>query len=466
MRRRAGSRPGSDGALRRSGPKPGPAGPAGRRPGPPRLPASGSNRATPSRQPAAALPARVKLPPEPVSRRRRPPARPAPRPGRRRTPPEPRKPRPSAPGQFRRPPFGAAGCKHLSAWALTSHRPCLTPRGTAGILTAFCTRIRGFPLLSSHRQPDPPPEAGVRVSSNVYVEDLGQFTGTSVTVRGWLYNKRHSGKLYFLLVRDGTGIVQTVVSRKDVDESTWQACEDAAQESAVTVTGTVREDARAPGGYELTVSRVDLTSGSAEYPITPKEHGTDFLMDHRHLWIRSSRQHAILKIRHELVAAIRDFLNGRGFTLIDAPIFTPNACEGTTTLFETEYFGQKAYLTQSGQLYMEAAAMAFGKVYCFGPTFRAEKSKTRRHLTEFWMVEPEVAWADLDDNMRLIEDFVSGIVARVLDRRREELKRLERDTSLLEKVAPPFPRVHYNEAVEELRGGGIDFGWGGDFGGG
>jgi asparaginyl-tRNA synthetase len=303
------------------------------------------------------------------------------------------------------------------------------------------------------------------VNSTVNIEDLGRHAGAEATVRGWLYNKRHSGKLYFLLLRDGTGVVQGVVSKKEVDEATWQACEDSAQESALTLTGTVREDSRAPGGYELTVTKAALLAPSVDYPITPKEHGTDFLMDHRHLWIRSARQHAILKIRHELVAAIRESLNAKGFTLIDAPIFTPNACEGTTNLFETEYFDQKAYLTQSGQLYMEAAAMAFGKVYCMGPTFRAEKSKTRRHLTEFWMVEPEVAFADLDDNMRLIEEFVTGLVARILDRRGEELKRLERDTTLLEKVCPPFPRVHYNEAVEELRSRDIPFEWGGDFGG-
>jgi asparaginyl-tRNA synthetase len=298
-----------------------------------------------------------------------------------------------------------------------------------------------------------------------YIEDLARHVGAEVTLKGWLYNKRHSGKLYFLLLRDGTGIVQGVVSRKEIDEPSWAACEAAAQESSLIVVGSVREDPRAPGGFEISVSRVIPGAPAIDYPITPKEHGTDFLMDHRHLWIRSTRQHAALRVRHELVAAIRDFLNARGFVLVDAPIFTPNACEGTTTLFETDYFGQKAYLTQSGQLYMEAAAMAFGKAYCFGPTFRAEKSKTRRHLTEFWMVEPEVAWADLDDNMRLIEEFLSGIVARVLDRRREELKRLERDTAPLEKVIAPFPRLHYDDAVAELKTHDIPFEWGGDFGG-
>lgn len=303
------------------------------------------------------------------------------------------------------------------------------------------------------------------MSQTAYIEDLARHAGAEVTLKGWLYNKRHSGKLYFLLLRDGTGTVQGVVSRKDVDEPSWEACEAAAQESSLVLVGKVREDPRAPGGFEISASRVVPGSPAVDYPITPKEHGTEFLMDHRHLWIRSARQHAVLRVRHELVAAIRDFLNSRGFTLVDAPIFTPNACEGTTTLFETDYFGQKAYLTQSGQLYMEAGAMAFGKVYCFGPTFRAEKSKTRRHLTEFWMVEPEVAWADLDDNMRLIEEFVSGIVARVLDRRKEELKLLERDTAPLERVVPPFPRLHYDEAVAALKAHDIPFEWGGDFGG-
>ncbi|MDZ4804975.1 MAG: asparagine--tRNA ligase [Candidatus Eisenbacteria bacterium] len=303
------------------------------------------------------------------------------------------------------------------------------------------------------------------MAGGTYIEDLGRHVGETVTLRGWLYNSRHSGKLYFLLVRDGTGTVQGVVSRKDVDDATWQACEAATQEAALVMTGSVRADERAPGGFELTVSEVRIVSLAVDYPITPKEHGTDFLMDHRHLWLRSSRQHAILRVRHELVSGIRDFLNGHGFTLVDAPIFTPNACEGTSNLFETDYFDEKAYLTQSGQLYMEAGAMAFGRAYCFGPTFRAEKSKTRRHLTEFWMVEPEVAWADLDDNMRLIEEFVSALVGRVLDRRKEELKRLERDTTLLEKAVPPFPRVHYDEAAASLLAAGADFQYGGDFGG-
>lgn len=306
---------------------------------------------------------------------------------------------------------------------------------------------------------------GAETMSKTYVEELGRHVGETVTLSGWLYNKRSSGKLHFLLLRDGTGTVQGVVSKKEVDEATWAAGDAATQECSLEMTGVVRADERAPGGYELTVTGVRVLSGSVDYPISPKEHGTDFLMDHRHLWLRSSRQHAIMRVRHELVAAIRDYLNSHSFTLVDAPVFTPAACEGTTTLFETDYFGEKAYLTQSGQLYMEAGAAAFGKVYCFGPTFRAEKSKTRRHLIEFWMVEPEVAFADLDDNMKLIEDFVSSIVARVLDRRREELKRIERDTSFLEKVVPPFPRVHYNEAADQLVKAGLPFEWGSDFGG-
>ncbi len=303
------------------------------------------------------------------------------------------------------------------------------------------------------------------MSFGTYIEDLGKHVGETVTIRGWVYNSRHSGKLSFLLVRDGTGTVQGVVSKKDVDPATWESCEAATQEAALHLTGTVRADDRAPGGFELTVSEVRIVGTAVDYPITPKEHGTDFLMDHRHLWLRSSRQHAILRVRHELVMGIRDYLNGHGFTLVDAPIFTPNACEGTSNLFQTDYFDEKAYLTQSGQLYMEAGAMAFGRAYCFGPTFRAEKSKTRRHLTEFWMVEPEVAWADLDDNMRLIEDFVSALVGRVLDRRKEELKRLERDTTLLEKAVPPFPRVHYDDAAGMLVAAGADFQHGSDFGG-
>ncbi len=299
-----------------------------------------------------------------------------------------------------------------------------------------------------------------------YISDVAGHEGKEVTIRGWLYNKRSSGKLWFLLIRDGTGIIQSVVSKADVPEETFQVCEEVTQESSLSVTGIVSPDKRAPGGYELQAKKIRVHQLAKDYPITPKEHGTAFLMDHRHLWLRSSRQIAILKIRHEIIKACRDFYDDRGFTLVDTPIFTPNAVEGTSTLFETEYFGSKAYLTQSGQLYSEAAIAAFGKVYCFGPTFRAEKSKTRRHLTEFWMVEPEVAYADLDDNMRLAEDFVSFIVQRVLENRQEELKTLKRDTAPLEKVVPPFPRISYDEAVKILHDKGVDFKHGNDFGGG
>ena len=298
-----------------------------------------------------------------------------------------------------------------------------------------------------------------------YISDACKHEGQEATVRGWLYNKRSSGKLWFLLVRDGTGVIQSVVSKADVPEDTWKACEDATQETSLSVTGKISPDKRAPGGYELQVKSVQLHQVAQDYPITPKDHGTPFLMDNRHLWLRSSRQAAILKVRHEIIRAVRDFFDSNGFTLVDAPIFTPAACEGTTTLFETQYFDEKAYLTQSGQLYMEAAAMALGKVYCFGPTFRAEKSKTRRHLTEFWMVEPEVAFADLDDDMRLAEDFLSAIVRRVLENKKEELKILERDTAPLEKITPPFPRISYDDAVKMLKDKGIAFEYGTDLGG-
>jgi asparaginyl-tRNA synthetase len=297
------------------------------------------------------------------------------------------------------------------------------------------------------------------------IEDLPGRIGQEVLLQGWLYNRRSSGKLEFLQVRDGSGTVQCVASKADLAEDVFARCANVTQESAVRVLGIVREDKRAPSGVELTLQGLEIVSPSQDYPITPKDHGTPFLLDHRHLWIRSQRQHAILRIRHTLIEACRDFLNRDGFILADAPIFTPNACEGTTTLFETEYFDEKAYLTQSGQLYNEATAMAFGKTYCFGPTFRAEKSKTRRHLIEFWMIEPEVAYATLDDVMVLIERFVESIVARVLDQRREELKLLERDLAPLERVRTPFPRISYEEAAKILRERGLPFEWGTDFGG-
>ena len=299
----------------------------------------------------------------------------------------------------------------------------------------------------------------------VYISDVSEHVGKEVTVRGWLYNKRSSGKLFFLIVRDGTGVIQSIVSKSDVAEETFQACEALTQESSLSVTGTISEDQRAPGGFELQVREITLHQVAEEFPITPKEHGVAFLMDHRHLWLRSSRQLSILRIRHEIIRACRDFFDNRGFVLVDTPIFTPAAAEGTSTLFETDYFGLKAYLSQSGQLYNEAGIAAFGKVYCFGPTFRAEKSKTRRHLTEFWMIEPEVAYADLEDIMKLAEDFVSYIVARVLETRKEELQKLERDTTSLERVSPPFPRITYDEAVSILKKNDVDFEHGNDFGG-
>ncbi len=301
--------------------------------------------------------------------------------------------------------------------------------------------------------------------NRVYIEDVAGHAGAEVTLAGWLYNKRSSGKLHFLQVRDGTGILQCVVFKNDVPAEQFELAEHMSQESSLMVTGSVRADARAPLGYELSVRELRLVHAAQDYPITPKEHGVAFLLDHRHLWLRSARQHAILRVRGEIVRACRDYFDGRGFTLVDAPIFTPAACEGTTTLFETDYFDRKAYLTQSGQLYMEAGAMAFGKVYCFGPTFRAEKSKTRRHLTEFWMIEPEVAYLDLAGDMDLAEDFVEYIVQRVLTNRRRELETLERDLAPLERVRKPFPRITYGEAIEILKQKGFPVDWGADFGG-
>ncbi|MBO8131743.1 MAG: asparagine--tRNA ligase [Candidatus Marinimicrobia bacterium] len=299
----------------------------------------------------------------------------------------------------------------------------------------------------------------------VYIAEIQKYEGQEVTLKGWLYNKRSSGKIWFLIIRDGTGFIQGVVAKNDVDEETFNLYDKIGQESSIVVSGIVHKDARAPGGYEIIVKNINVVQAVHDYPISLKEHGIDFLMERRHLWIRSPKQVAILMIRHTVVKACRDFFDSRGFILADTPIFTPSACEGTTTLFETEYFGRKAYLTQSGQLYNEATAAALGKVYCFGPTFRAEKSKTRRHLTEFWMVEPEIAWYDLEDNMKLAEEFVTYIVKAVLKERQRELKTLQRDTTLLEKVEPPFPRITYDEAVDILKKNGIDFEWGSDFGG-
>ncbi len=301
---------------------------------------------------------------------------------------------------------------------------------------------------------------------HVYIEDIGAHEGDEVTLKGWLHNRRSSGKIHFLTVRDGSGFIQAVMSKAAVGDDLFKAADHLSQETSIIVTGTARADARAPGGYEIDVKSVEVVGASHDYPITPKEHGVDFLLDRRHLWIRSERQQAILRVRHEIINAVRDFFNHRGFILADTPIFTPAACEGTTTLFPAQYFDdQTAYLTQSGQLYNEANAMALGRVYCFGPTFRAEKSKTRRHLTEFWMVEPEVAYADLDDVMELAEDLVVSVVARVLDKRRRELTIIERDVSKLEAVRKPFPRISYDDAVKRLQAKGLPIQWGGDFGG-
>ena len=302
--------------------------------------------------------------------------------------------------------------------------------------------------------------------THVYIENIGKHVGETVTIKGWLHNRRSSGKIHFLVVRDGTGFLQVVMGKNDVPAETFQAADHLSQESAVIVTGTVREDKRAKGGYELTASALDVVSPAVDYPITPKEHGVDYLLDRRHLWIRTERQTAILRVRHEIIDAVRDFFNSQGFILADTPIFTPAACEGTTTLFPVQYFDDEtAYLTQSGQLYNEANAMALGKVYAFGPTFRAEKSKTRRHLTEFWMVEPEMAYADLDDVITLAEGLITSVVARVLDKRRNELNVLERDTAKLEAVKAPFPRLHYDEAAKMLLDKGLPFQVGGDLGG-
>ncbi len=299
-----------------------------------------------------------------------------------------------------------------------------------------------------------------------YISDIGAHEGREVTLKGWLYNKRSSGGVWFLLLRDGTGIIQCVVRSEDVAEDVFALYDGLNQEASVIVTGSVRADERAPGGYELSVSEtgIEVVQNAADYPITPKEHGAAFLLDHRHLWLRSSRQWAIMRIRARTIRAIRDWLDGNGFVNVDTPIFTPNAAEGTTTLFPVEYFGDTVYLTQSGQLYNEANIMAHGKVYCFGPTFRAEKSKTRRHLTEFWMVEPEMAWFDLEDNMVVIEQLVSAMVHDVLADCAHELEVLERDPAPLQAVQAPFERLHYDEAVRILQDAGHDFDWGSDFG--
>mgnify|MGYP000968427548 CR=1 FL=1 len=307
------------------------------------------------------------------------------------------------------------------------------------------------------------------VAPRIAISDAGQYAGQTVEIAGWLYNMRKSGKIVFPLLRDGTGIIQCVAVKSALPESLFEELKSLTQESSVVVTGKLRAEQRAPGGVELDVETAHIVQRVPEsepYPITPKDHGTDFLMDHRHLWIRSKRQHAVLRVRHEVIKGIRDYFDSHGFTLIDTPIFTPAACEGTTTLFPVQYFEDEVvYLTQSGQLYNEATAAAFGKVYCFGPTFRAEKSKTRRHLTEFWMVEPEMAYATLEDVKRVAEEMICFVTARVLENRKTELETLERDISKLERIQAPFHRMSYDEAVKKLQAKGSEIQWGADFGG-
>jgi asparaginyl-tRNA synthetase len=303
----------------------------------------------------------------------------------------------------------------------------------------------------------------------ITIPQAGQHIGETVEIAGWLYNIRRSGKIAFPILRDGYGLMQCVAVKSALPEELFETVRNLTQESSIIVTGKIRAEQRAQGGFEMDLESLQVLQRVPEsdpYPITPKEHGTDFLMDHRHLWLRSQRQHAIIRVRHEVIKAVRDYFDSHGFTLVDTPIFTPAACEGTTTLFEVDYFDdEKAYLAQSGQLYNEATAMAFGKVYCFGPTFRAEKSKTRRHLTEFWMVEPEMAYATLEDVKRVAEELIVFIVGRVLENRQEELKRLERDTGKLEAIQAPFGRMSYDDAVKILQAKGSEIQWGGDFGG-
>jgi asparaginyl-tRNA synthetase len=299
---------------------------------------------------------------------------------------------------------------------------------------------------------------------HAYIEKIADFVDKEVEIRGWVYNKRSSGKIQFLMVRDGTGVIQGVATGEDTDPESFSVIEGLDQESSVIVRGKVREDKRAPIGYELSINSLEVVGGSKDYPITPKSHGTDFLLGNRHIWIRSSKQWAILRIRAEVVKAVEDYLWERGFLRFDAPIFTPSACEGTTTLFEVDYFGEPAYLSQSGQLYCEATAAAFGKVYCFGPAFRAEKSKTRRHLTEFWQVEPEIAYAHLDDSIELASGMIEYLIKRVLNNRKRELEVLERDISALKSIKAPFPRIRYEEAVKKVNELGESMNFGEDFG--
>jgi asparaginyl-tRNA synthetase len=300
----------------------------------------------------------------------------------------------------------------------------------------------------------------------IRISDIKNYEGKEIEIKGWLYNKRSSGSIKFLIIRDGTGFIQATLLKSEIKEELFNKIDTINYESSMKITGLVREEKRAPSGYEILIKNVEIISIAEDnYPISLKEHGIEFLMDYRHLWLRSPRQNAILRIRAEIIKSIRNFLDQNGFILIDSPILTPAACEGTTTLFETDYFGEKAYLTQSGQLYNEASAMAFGKVYCFGPTFRAEKSKTRRHLMEFWMVEPEAAYVDLEENNKIQENMVTYIVKQVLENKKRELDLLERDLSKLEIIKVPFPMISYDEAIEILKKDGSKIEWGDDFGG-
>jgi asparaginyl-tRNA synthetase len=302
------------------------------------------------------------------------------------------------------------------------------------------------------------------MTKQMYISEIADWLDKEVTIKGWLYNKRSSGSVKFLLVRDGSGFIQAVVEKNSASPEIFDLCDSITQESSIIIKGKVHQDKRAPGGYELTLTDLQIVNIAEPYPITPKSHGADFLMNHRHLWLRSSRQQAILRLRHKVIQASRDYYDKNGYVLIDSPIFTPAACEGTTTLFETDYFGTKAYLTQSGQLYLEPACLAFGKVYCFGPTFRAEKSKTRKHLIEFWMLEPEVAYAELNDLLEIAEDSITYIVQRTVEEGRDLLKELGRDLSCLEKVTKPFPRISYDEAVKIIQKEKKTFKWGDDLG--
>ncbi|UCF70983.1 MAG: asparagine--tRNA ligase [candidate division WOR-3 bacterium] len=299
---------------------------------------------------------------------------------------------------------------------------------------------------------------------HVYIEDIGKYEGREVTVKGWLYNKRSSGKIRFILIRDGTGIIQSVIAEGDVDDSVFEVADRITQESSVILNGTVRKDERAPGGYEIVAESIEIVQAAQDYPITPKEHSIEYLLPLRHLWLRSKKQNSIMHIRHELIKACRDFLDGRGFINADTPILTPASVEGTTTLFPVDYYGDKVYLAQSGQLYNEATIGALGKVYCFGPTFRAEKSKTRRHLTEFWMLEPEVAFLDLDGVMKLAEEMILYVIGQILEKRGNDLKTLERDTAKLTRIKKPFPRITYREAVDIIKKKDKKFEYGEDFG--